>query len=165
MPIFAAAALPFTMGAIGAGATATGAAIGAQKASNAAKYGADLQSQAAEKALAFQKEEAAKSQANFEATQRANYNQWAAREGRLSQLGQLVGLPARTIPDYVPTTAGALVNGQPAGSPAGSPMGPPPGGPPRPPMVANAGLLMPPPPNLVRTPQLGPYQTTAGNIL
>lgn len=146
MPIFAAAALPFTMSAIGAGAAATGAIVGANKQSSAVNHAADLQSQSAAQALQFEREQAARDQANFEATQRANYDQWASREGRLGTLDQLVGLPQRQIPGYVPTTGG-----QPGQPPMAQPR--PPARPPQSPYVQ-------PMSNLVQTPQL-PYQAQA----
>lgn len=117
MPIFAAAALPFTMSAIGAGATATGAIVSGHEQASAANNAAKIQSQSADKALQFEREQAARDQANFEATQKANYDQYAARQGDLSTLGNMVGLPSRNIPAYVPTTAGSLtgVSGSPTG--------------------------------------------------
>src|SRR5215470_14687437 len=117
MPIFAAAALPFTMSAIAAGATAGAGIYGANKQSSsadravaaqtdAANRAAELQAQSAREQLDFTKSEAARDQANYEATQRGNYDQWAAREGRISAAGQsMLGLPARTIAPYVASTA------------------------------------------------------------
>jgi hypothetical protein len=77
---------------------------GAKKQAKATQHAADLQSQAAAQALRFQQEQAARDQANFETTQHANYDQWAARENRLSTFGQMVGLPSRQIPAYQGTT-------------------------------------------------------------
>lgn len=88
-----------------AGAMAAGATIyAAHKQSNSADKAAQLQSQANTQALDFEKQQAQQEQANYEAAQKGNYDQWRAREERVSQLGPLVGLPARQIPDYVPTT-------------------------------------------------------------
>lgn len=78
---------------------------GAKKQADAANNAAGLQSEAAKQALDFAKTQATQEQANFEATQHANYDQYAARENRLSALGAYVGLPARQIPAYVPTTS------------------------------------------------------------
>lgn len=103
---------------------------GASKSANAAKQGGWLQANAATESLAFQKQQAAAEQANFEATQKANYDQWRAKEVRMSQLGNLLGMPGRQIPNYVPTTAGAILN----------PTTPGTGGP-----RTNAGLLLRPP--------------------
>jgi hypothetical protein len=74
----------------------------AQQQSAAAKYSADAQQKSAADALAFQKQQAAQSLANAQAAQQGNYNQWAARQGRLSTLGQMVGLKPFQIPAYVP---------------------------------------------------------------
>jgi hypothetical protein len=105
------------LGALVAGATAGGAvasgaiqsrAIGksADKQTQAANYAADVQSRSTADALKFQKEQALRDQERFEATQRANYDQWAAREGRLGTLGEMIGMGSRNIPGYVPVTAG-----------------------------------------------------------
>lgn len=75
MPIFAAAALPLTMGAIGAGAM-TGASIyGAKRTAGAYTEGGDLEAQAAREALAWEKEQ--------EAFERAQYLEEYKRETRL----------------------------------------------------------------------------------
>jgi hypothetical protein len=89
----------------GAGAAITaGAAIyGANKTSGAATHAADLTSKAAADTLTFQKQQAAQELAKAQATQKASYDQWAARQGNLSTLGQMMGLPQRNIPAYVPT--------------------------------------------------------------
>ena len=105
----AAVAIPLALGA----GTATAGIIGAKMQSSAAKDAADLQTQAANHAadvqaksaadaLAFQKQQAAMDQARAEAAQRGNYDQWAARQGRLSTLGQMVGMKPFQIPAYVP---------------------------------------------------------------
>lgn len=131
------------------GAVAAGSAYSANKTSNAAEHGADvqttaanhaadLQSKAAADALAFQKQAAENDFKNQELTRQANYNQWAAREQRLSSFGQMLGLGPRDIPAYVasqdPAYGGqsATIGGAagqppiapgatPAGSPASSP--------------------------------------------
>jgi hypothetical protein len=75
----------------------------AQMQADAANRAGDLQAGAAHDALGFQESEASRNQANFEATQRANYEQWAAQQQRMSSLGQMAGLPARNIPGFVST--------------------------------------------------------------
>src|SRR6185312_13089287 len=96
-----------------------------------AKYAADKQTAAAEQiaqaqqksaadALAFQKQQAAQDLANAQAASRGNYDQWAARQGRLSTLGQMVGMSPFQIPAYVPIQSvpdptAAPTNGAPAG--------------------------------------------------
>ncbi len=123
-----AAATTAAWGAIAAGTAAAGSLAAASKQAGAAKTAAQIQSDAATKAaqiqsnsaaqaLAFQQDQAKRDQATFEATQHANYNQWAAREGRMSSLGGLVGLGPRQIPAYVPTTLPpAGMTSTPAGS-------------------------------------------------
>lgn len=93
----AAIAIPALATAIG-GVAAAGASIyGANKTSSANTHAADLQSQAAEQQLAYTKQQAAIDQANFIATQKANYGQYAARNQYLSSLGQILGAPPRTL--------------------------------------------------------------------
>lgn len=126
MPVFAAAALPFTMGAIGAGATATGAIINGKMQSGAAKaqtqaanYAADQQLAAQREALDFQRQQAETTARQAEVDRRANYDQWlagqrmnydlmAGRERRLGSVGAVLGfgsrgpMPAFNAPAYVP---------------------------------------------------------------
>lgn len=101
------------LGALIAGATAgssvAAGAIGshaageaADKQTAAANYAADVQAKSAAEALAFQKQQAAQDLANAQAASRGNYDQWAARQGRLSTLGQMVGMKPFQIPAYVP---------------------------------------------------------------
>jgi len=85
----------------------------ANQSTSSANYAADVKSKSDQAALDFEKQQAAQNQSNFEATQKANYDQWAAREGRLSTLGQMLGMPGRNIPAYVPTTN---LTGQPSGA-------------------------------------------------
>lgn len=124
MPIFAAAVLPYTMSAIGAGATAVGGIVGAHESSNAATSAAKTQADAATKAaelqkqsndaaLQFQKEQAQRDLDQANAMAQANYGQWAAREGRISSIGQALGLPGRDIPAYTPIP-GSTGSGMPA---------------------------------------------------
>ena len=101
--------------AIGAGATAGGSIAAAKMQSNAAKegaqttaqsanYAADLQSKSAAESLAFEKQKDLEAQQQFEATQKANYDQWAARETRMNDLRQKLGLQLHDIPAYSPVT-------------------------------------------------------------
>src|SRR3954453_8023158 len=76
----------------------------AQTQATAANRAGDLQAQAAKDALDFQKSEAARAQHNFDVTQRATYEQWAAQQRRLSAVGVLAGLAPRDIPAYVDPT-------------------------------------------------------------
>jgi hypothetical protein len=68
----------------------------------AAKYAADLQDAANKRAEEYARQQAENTFQNSEVTRRANYDQWAAREGRVSSLGQALGLSARDIPSYAP---------------------------------------------------------------
>lgn len=95
---------------VGAGIGAFASIFGAKKQAHANTSAAKLQADAAHQALDYQRQQAAREQANFESTQHANYDQWAAKEHRLGSLGQLVGLRPREIPAYVPTTANAMLS-------------------------------------------------------
>ncbi len=90
----AAIAIPLALGA----GTAAAGIVGAKLQSGAAENAANLQSQAAQQTLDFQKQQAAIAQQNAAATQLANYGQYQARQGNLSDIGQMLGLPARNIP-------------------------------------------------------------------
>lgn len=103
-PLVAVAAISAAGAVTGAGIQSHAAGSAADKQTQAANHAADVQGQSAHEALDFTKQQAERDQANFETTQKANYGQYAARQGRLSSLDQLVGLPARDIPAYVPTT-------------------------------------------------------------
>lgn len=107
-PLVAAAAVAAGGAIVGAKMQSGAAKSAAQIQSDAATKAAQLQADANEKTLAFQKEQAAADLARANAVQQGNYNQWASREGRLSDFGQALGLSARNIPAYVPLTA----NGQ-----------------------------------------------------
>src|SRR5258708_28177291 len=120
-------------GLFGGGATAIGGAIGASKQAGASTKNAQLQSDAATKAaqiqsdsstkaaeiraksdadaLQFLKDQAALDAQRANATQQANYNQWAAGQGYRSSLGEMLGLPARQIPNYVPLPTGQTPTG------------------------------------------------------
>lgn len=91
-------ALPAFWGAVAAGAGGGAAIYGANKTSGAAENAANLQSDSAAKALAFQKQQAALDARNNAASQLASYGQYASRENRIGQLGQMFGLPARDVP-------------------------------------------------------------------
>jgi hypothetical protein len=126
-----AAATTAAWGAIGAG-TAAGLGLlgahttaGAQESAAATqaaaqKYASDRTAEANAATLAFEKDQAAKQLATQNAIQQANYQQWAAREQRLSNFGSMLGLPARDIPAYVPIPGTA--NG-PTGLPSGASSG------------------------------------------
>lgn len=95
--------------AIGAGGALGGAALSSHASgkaaaleTTAASHAADVQAKAAAEALAFQKTQADRDLAVANATQKANYDQWAAREGRLSNLSALTGAGPFTIPAYSP---------------------------------------------------------------
>jgi hypothetical protein len=74
----------------------------AQTSARASLLGAQLNAQTAANAQALQAALAQGDVATANAIQQGNYGQWKAREQRLSNFGQLLGLPARQIPDYVP---------------------------------------------------------------
>lgn len=95
-----------------AGAATTGANINAKATGDAAK----LQADANAATLKYEQGQADQTQQNFNTTQHANYDQWAARQGRLSAYGQLFGAPAQEIPGYVqPTTLGSMATAPTAG--------------------------------------------------
>jgi hypothetical protein len=100
---------------VAAGAKVATDLYSAHKQGAAAEHAADLSARGNADALTFEKQQADLAQANFEATQKANYEQWAAKEQRLSTIGQMAGLPARSVPGYVPTTS---ANGMTAGAAA-----------------------------------------------
>lgn len=103
------------MPAVGAAAIAGGAAIyrahkqssaannAAKLTTSAANHAADVQGKSAAEALTFQRQQAENDAKNTEATRRANYDQWAARERRLGSVGEALGYGTRNIPAYVPT--------------------------------------------------------------
>lgn len=117
-------------GIAGAGAATTAGVINAHAAGSAADkqvaatdHAADLQAASAAAALDYEKQQSALAATNANLTAKGNYDMWAAREGRLSTLGQQFGLPARTIPAYVPlatdaSPAGAAAPSAPAASAA-----------------------------------------------
>jgi hypothetical protein len=94
-------------GAAYAGHEAAGAAReGAASTASAANYAADKTSAANAASLAFEKQKDAEAQAQAAATQRANYDQWAARETRMNDIRSALGMPSHPIPAYVPTVTG-----------------------------------------------------------
>lgn len=101
-------------GAYGASKQAAANTQAAQTAADAAKYGASLQFAGNQDLLNYYKQQAAEDQARFDATQQANYNQWAARQRGLSAWGQTVGLPAREIPAYVAVNRSAVPSANPS---------------------------------------------------
>lgn len=109
MPI----AAPVGAAIVGGIAAAGGAAIS----SSAAGHAAALQASTADKQLAYEQQQAQVDQQNFESTQNANYGQYKARQSYLSNLGQMAGLPARTV---APPPAYTSVSGT-LGSSAGAP--------------------------------------------
>lgn len=122
MPPAVGAGVLLASGAIAAGGQIAGSALSAHAAGSAAKreteasnYAAAAQAKAAADALAFQKEQAAQDLAIAEATRKANYDQWAAKQGRLSNLSVLTGAGRQEIPAYSPIpTASAPPQGTPA---------------------------------------------------
>lgn len=100
----AVAAASITAGGLFGGAALQSRSAGqvAKRETEAANYAAQQQAKAAADALAFQKQQAAQDLAIAESTQHANYDQWAARQGRLSNLSVLTGAGKQNIPGYVP---------------------------------------------------------------
>lgn len=101
-------------GIAAAAASSTASAIAAKKQSQTAKEVAQIQTSSSDKALEaqtqsnrealdFQKQQAAQDLITHNATAKANYDQWAAREKRISSLGAALGLAPRDIPAFVPT--------------------------------------------------------------
>ena len=90
--------------AIAAHETGKAAEKGAALTSSAANYAADTQSKSAAASLAFEQQKDREAQAQAAATQKANYDQWAARETRMNDIRASLGMPAHPIPAYVSTT-------------------------------------------------------------
>jgi hypothetical protein len=99
--------------AVSAAATSGGAAYAAHTSSDAANHAADVQGTANDKALAFQEQQAADAKAQFQQSQRANYEQYAARHKAAQQLGDSIGFHLPDLKTYEEYT------GQPA--PSGTP--------------------------------------------
>jgi hypothetical protein len=89
-------------GATAANITAGATTQAAQTQADAATKAAQLQATTAANTLGFQQTQAQQDLATANATNLANYNQWAAKQGRLSDFGQTIGLPAENIPAFSP---------------------------------------------------------------
>lgn len=107
----------------------------------AQKYSADLQAKAQAEALAFARQQAETDWQNQELARSANYGQWNAREGRISDFGGSVGLPARQSPAYVPGIDPRFTSGGGTLAGAASSGGTAPSGNPSDPSVINAQLV------------------------
>jgi hypothetical protein len=117
MPPIVAAAAVAAGGAIAGGALSAHASNkAADTQTQAANHAADVQAKAAADALAFQKAQAAQDLITANATQKANYDQWAAKEGRLSRLSSFTGGGTFDIPAYSPIPSAA-----PASAPTAAP--------------------------------------------
>lgn len=99
---------------VGAAIGGVGSIAGGKEMADAQRYAAQRQAESAAEALKYQKGQAAQDLASAQAASQGNYNQWAAREGRLSDLGQSIGLKPFNIPAYVPIPT---VNQAPTGPP------------------------------------------------
>ncbi len=110
----------------------------------AQKYSADLQAKATADALNFARQQAETDWRNQEIARQGNYGQWAAREGRISDFGNTVGLPARQIPGYVAGIDPGFMGGGMPSTIAGAAQGPSsaPSGP-APTVSAAAGAIAP----------------------
>ena len=110
-PVIAAAAIG--AGGMIAGGVMQSRAAGqaARHQTNAANTAAQLEAQSQAEQLAFLREQADLAQRQAEVDRRANYEQWASREGRLGSVGQALGFGGRSIPGYVPSAGGSF--GQP----------------------------------------------------
>lgn len=126
-----------TAAAAGGGAVVSGA-IGAHAAGQAANTAAGAQSaamdkqlqaereataattKATEEQLAYTKGQAALSRQDAETNREGDYEQWAAREGRLSTIGAALGMPERQTPAFRPLGPDSSAGG---GAPAqGAPL-------------------------------------------
>lgn len=121
----AAVAIPLIAAGASAGASIYAANRGSSAASRAAReqtqganYAADIQARTNREAIEFQKQQAAEEARRYETDRQANYDQWAAREGRLGTLSQMWGFGNRPIPAYVPSRAGASSGTQATAPPA-----------------------------------------------
>lgn len=97
-------AIPAFWYAVSAAAGGASAIYAAKTGADASDRAVDAQTAATDKTLAFQKDQAAEDKARFDATQRANYDQWVARQKATNSLRAIAGLPPVDIPAYVPTT-------------------------------------------------------------
>lgn len=119
---------------IGPGLQAATSIYGINTAANASEQAAQLSFKAAEDALAFQKQQAAQDQANYIASQQANYRQWLAQQERLAPyqeagagatalMSQGLGLPNVSLPAPPPPPQYTNIYGSPTGTPSGSTIG------------------------------------------
>lgn len=122
-------AAPWLGTAIAGVAAGTGSIVAAKMASGANKdaaalqttainHGADLQAKSADDTLAFEKQKDAEAQAQFEAAQRANYNQYVSRARAAQALGDTIGFHLPDPAAYVSPTAGGGGPSGPSGAPA-----------------------------------------------
>lgn len=103
----------------GAHKTSQAADRSAQIMADAQRYIAELTGKANADALAFQKDLAGNAFDNTEVGRRMDYGQWAAKEGRLGYLGDLMGLPKREIPAFIPGVNPNFGGGAPTASARG----------------------------------------------
>jgi hypothetical protein len=119
----AVAAGPALAGLFGAKLSSNATGKATQLQVDAQNHAADLQAKSAADALAFQKAQAETDWQNSQVTNRANYDQWAAAEGRKSGLGALLGLGPREIPAFQPGIDPGFTSGAaplPSSTPAGT---------------------------------------------
>lgn len=76
---------------------------GTQLQTNAANYAADKAAESSASTERFLREQAQAKWKADETANRANYDQWAAREKRLGSVGDILGYGPREIPAYVPS--------------------------------------------------------------
>lgn len=162
MPPLLAAAAVAAGGAIIGGKMQSNAASNAAKAhTRSANYAADKQDEASQRTEAFLREQAQAGWRDSEATRKANYDQWAAQQRRVSNYAAGLGYGAHEIPDYVPGVDPGFQGGQPqTGVPQPRPTPPlhPAAGPvPRPgPSQGSVGAMLAPPPTSGTGPVVGP---------
>lgn len=88
---------------LGASSQAKAAKEAARIQSQTAMDVARMQDQANQRGEVFLRQQAQNAWANSEATRRANYDQWRAREARLGSIGEALGYGRRAIPSYTPS--------------------------------------------------------------
>lgn len=96
--------MPLVVAAIITGVAGLGAA---KMVSDASDRAGKVTAKGTADTIAFEKEKAAQDLEMANSTQHANYDQWAAREGRMSSLGEMIGLPKRNIPAFQPIPGAA----------------------------------------------------------
>ena len=102
MPVVAAAAIAAGAEVFGASMQSSAAHRASLRAMQASNAQAKAQTEAANNAERFARQQAQNAYQNDEATRRANYEQWVARERRLGSIGASLGYGNREIPAYVP---------------------------------------------------------------